>query len=168
MDTTDETEAQKRFHLAIKRAKREGVKVDDYFVNSKERVALAYVRCFGLAISTVAVVYGPKWIIDLKIQCLREHLDVIVPEQLIYWLCALGFVSILAFGFDLVDPRALTKIWDKDHGEDDLELPDRPYDRRRSIDHFSHYSLKDSQELFEDQREKLEIEDVSEGTDGSV
>lgn len=157
MDTT-ETEAQKRFHLAIKKAKREGVNVDDYFVSIKERVALAYVRCFGLAISTLAVFYGPKWILDLKIQCLREHLDIQIPDTAVYWICAVGFISILAFGFDLVDPRTLTKIWNKEH--DEPEIPDRPYDRRRS-GRFNHYELRGSDDLFEDQKDE-------DGTNGDV
>lgn len=150
--------ATRRFRRAIERAKSEGVDVDEYFVEMKEKVALAYVRCVGLSMSIAAVFYAPKYILDLRIQCLREHLDVKIPEDMVYWACLVGFLSILAFGFDLVDPRTLFKASSKNQ-DDDADQ----YDGRKS-DRFKTYQIK-REDLFK----PLEQDDTDdEGTDGAV
>lgn len=110
-----ESEAQKKFRRAIEKAKREGVDVDAYFIHLREQFFLAFVKPFGVLISIVATFLVPYYVLNLKIQCVRDNLDVYIPAEMAYWLSAVSFVSMIAFAYDLVNPRTLEQVqfWKK-------------------------------------------------------
>lgn len=113
---THESEAQKRFRREIEKAKREGVDVDAYFIHLREQFFLAFVKPFGVLISIVATFLVPYYVLNLKIQCVKDNLDIYIPTEMAYWLSAVSFVSMIAFAYDLVNPRTLEKIqfWKKE------------------------------------------------------
>lgn len=105
-----ESEAQKKFRRAIEEAKREGVDVDAYFIHLREQFFLAFVKPFGVLISIVATFLVPYYVLNLKIQCVRDNLDIYIPTEMAYWLSAVSFVSMIAFAYDLVNPRTLEQV----------------------------------------------------------
>lgn len=71
---------------------------------------MIWVKVGGLSLSILWTFVGPWYLTDLKVKIAREHLDVALPENLIYFTCTCGFISMLAFGFNLVDLLALMGI----------------------------------------------------------
>jgi|SRR5882724_5999667 len=102
--------AEKEFILDIKRAKRNGVDVAGVFLEVREQVMLAWVRMFGLMLGIIWVFLCPILIPLYRIYCFKSGLEYTLPEWYYYWPCAVGLVSILAFGFNLVDPRTLKRV----------------------------------------------------------
>lgn len=118
---------EERFIRELRRAKADNVDVDRTFIHTFEARLLALVRVFSVALSVVWCFIGPPATVWMIIVCHREGIDTRdIPLPLVYWTCqALGFVSVLAFGFDLVKVRvkppplvqAITRI-----GETTLQL----------------------------------------------
>ena len=106
-------EAAQNLHLAIKQAKLAGVDVAGLFLEVREEVMLAWVRMFGLVLGILYIFICPLLIPLYKIYCFRAHMDYNLAEWFYYWPCIVGLVSIIAFGFNLVDPRTLRKITGK-------------------------------------------------------
>lgn len=110
------------FILALKKAKRYGVNVAKIFVECEEALLLMRVRVLGLVCSILWVFFCPAAIVALKLYVAIHKLDDIeIPEDLAYWTCALGFVSILAFGYDLIDLQKLLPNWFR--AKDQKQLP---------------------------------------------
>ena len=99
--------ARSEFILAIRKAKAAGVDVAGIFVEVEEYIILAWVKAFGLTLSIISVFASPPAVVWLKIFCAQNHLDIPVPEWAFWAFCLMGTTSILAFGFDLFDPREL-------------------------------------------------------------
>lgn len=104
-----------RFIKELKAAKRRGVDVDSVFVENKVREMEATlfmgVRILALACSVLGVFLGPVCVIAAQIYIAEHHLqkEVTIPSDLIHWLSAIGFMSILATGFPLIDLPALIR-----------------------------------------------------------
>lgn len=113
---TSETQKQayQKFVIAIKRAKRDGVDVAGMFLEVEERRALAWVRAFGLMLGVIWIFFSPLVVPAYKVLCFRLQMPYDLPEWFYYWPPAIGIVSILAFGYDLIDPRTLRRITGKD------------------------------------------------------
>lgn len=113
MAPTRETPEQE-FIRHLRQSKNKGVDVDREFVHMKEAVWLSAARVFGVVVSILWSFLGPPATIWMIIVCKREGVDVSgIPLSLVYWTCqCIGFVSILAFGFDLVkvDIRGKTPL----------------------------------------------------------
>ena len=154
-----ESEAQKKFRRAIEKAKREGVDVDAYFIHLREQFFLAFVKPFGVLASIIATFVVPYYVLNLKIQCVKDKLDIYIPTEMAYWLSAVSFVSMVAFAYDLVNPRTLEtiKFWKKEP-----EL----------VDEQPHYDVSTSGRFRRIQADHDDIfgkdNDEDDGTDGSV
>lgn len=104
-----------RFLKELKSAKRRGVNVDSVFVENKVReielMLFMGVRILALACSVLGVFLGPAFVIAAQIYVVEHHLqaEVRIPSDLIHWLSAIGFMSILATGFPLIDLPALIR-----------------------------------------------------------
>jgi hypothetical protein len=103
-------QAERDFVIAIKRAKRSGVDVAGIFLEVREQVMLAWVRAFGLMLGILFVFICPLLIPAYKVFCFRIGMAYDLNEWFYYWPCIVGIVSIIAFGFDLVDPRSLKRV----------------------------------------------------------
>lgn len=116
-----------RFIRELKAAKRRGVDVDKVFVENKvrelESILFMGVRIVALLCSVVGVFLAPAGVIYAQIYIAEHNLqeDVSVPSGLIHWISAIGFMSILATGFPLIDLPSLLKGKSK---EDDIEDDD--------------------------------------------
>jgi len=95
----------KKFIRELRAAKKRGVDVVGIFVEVEEEIWLGRVKVFGLFMSIVSVFLTPSAIILIDLYCAMHHVNILIPRDLAYWLCGMGFVSILAFGYDLVDIR---------------------------------------------------------------
>jgi len=95
----------KKFIRELRAAKKRGVDVVGIFVEVEEEIWLGRVKVFGLFMSIVSVFLTPLAIILIDLYCALHHINILIPRDLAYWLCGMGFVSILAFGYDLVDLR---------------------------------------------------------------
>jgi hypothetical protein len=102
----------RRFLRELREAKRRGVNVVKIFheeeLAEEEKKELAHVRSFGLKLAVIWVFFAPIALVVFEVYCEANALKVSVPHDLIYWTCATGFISILAFGYDLIDIRTLT------------------------------------------------------------
>lgn len=95
--------AEEKFIQAIRTAKKAKVDVDKIFLESEERLLLMRVRAVGLGFAIAWCFVGPPITVALVILCERCGVKVDIPVSMVFWTCqALGFVSVLAFGFDLV------------------------------------------------------------------
>jgi hypothetical protein len=110
LELTTTQQAEKEFVLAIKRAKRDGVDVSSIFLEVREQVMLAWVRMFGLMLGIIFIFICPLLIPLYKVFCFHIGMAYDLSEWFYYWPCIVGIVSIIAFGFDLVDPRNLKRI----------------------------------------------------------
>ena len=96
----------------LKAARKRGVnlaEVSAHFVKTEEALAMIPVKVAGLGGAVIWTYLGPLYLAEYKLRVAREHLDVILPEWLMFFTCAMGFVSMLAFGFDLVNLPALLR-----------------------------------------------------------
>jgi hypothetical protein len=96
-----------KFIRELRAAKNRGVNVSKIFVEDEERLALMHTKTFGLRLAILWVFFAPVALVAFEAFCIERGLQVSVPHDLVYWTCGMGFVSILAFGFDLVDLAAL-------------------------------------------------------------
>lgn len=103
----------RRFLKELREAKARGVNVDKVFreedLAEEEKKELAHVRSFGLKLAIIWVFFAPIALVVFEAYCSANSLKVDIPHDLIYWTCATGFVSILAFGYDLIDLGALLR-----------------------------------------------------------
>lgn len=97
-----------KFIRELRAAKLRGVDVSKVFVENQEQTELLKVKSFGLRLSIIWVFAAPTLLPIMEAVFEYNHIKVQVPHDLLYWSCGMGFVSILAFGFDLID---LSSLW---------------------------------------------------------
>jgi len=96
--------AREKFIRALRQAKRDGVNVDDVFAGEKERLMLSGVKIFGVGVSIVWGFAAPLAVTWLKYDCIKNHIEHSwIPLDLAYWMTAIGWLSMIAFAFNLVD-----------------------------------------------------------------
>ena len=103
-------EATEVYVLATKRARREGVDVAGVHLEVQEQSRLSFVKYFGATLGLISAFFWPNMIPFYKMFCFKMGMPYDLPEWYYYWPCVLGTVSILAFAFDLVDPRTHKRI----------------------------------------------------------
>jgi len=106
-------EAQAEFVLAIKIAKAKGVDVAAIFLEVREQVMLAWVRCFGLMVSILLVVAAPLIPPLFQVFCFKNGMPYHLSEIYYYWPFLVGVISMVGFGFNLVNPKTLQRITGK-------------------------------------------------------
>lgn len=97
-----------KFIRELRAAKNRGVDVSKVFVEDEEKLELLHVRAFGLRLAIVWTFFAPVALVLFETFCMSQHLQVNIPHDLIYWTCGMGFISILAFGYDLID---IVSLW---------------------------------------------------------
>lgn len=118
-DPKQQAIANLRFIRAIKRAKAEDVDVIGILGEVEDQERLSKTRNFLLVFAGIWCFVGPIACVWAQIYVEEHSLTTVrIPADLQYWLCAMGFISILAFGFDLVNPRTLFKIGLRKDGSD--------------------------------------------------
>lgn len=96
--------AKERFIRALRQAKAEGVDVDEIFSGEKERILLANVKVFGVGVSIIWGLAAPLAIMFLKLWCITNHIEHHwIPVDLSYWMALVGWLSMMAFAFNLID-----------------------------------------------------------------
>jgi hypothetical protein len=106
-------QAQAEFVLAIKKAKSKGVNVSAIFLEVREQVMLAWVRCFGLMVSIFLVVAAPLVPPLFQVFCFKVGMPYHLSEIYYYWPFLVGVISMVGFGFNLVNPKTLQRITGK-------------------------------------------------------
>lgn len=102
--TTKQEIAKEKFVRALRRAKRDSVDVDEIFSGEKERILLANVKVFGVGVSIIWGLAAPLVVVILKLWCITNHVEHHwIPVDLSYWMALVGWLSMMAFAFNLVD-----------------------------------------------------------------
>lgn len=109
----DLLEAQADFVLAIKTAKSKGVNVAAIFLEVREQVMLAWVRCFGLMVSILLVVVAPLVPPIFQVFCFKIGMPYKLSEIYYYWPFLVGIISMIGFGYNLVNPKTLQRLTGK-------------------------------------------------------
>jgi hypothetical protein len=116
--------ATQRFIQEVKLAKVSGVDVSGIFLEVQDQIVLAWVRAFGLMFGIIWIFICPLLIPIYKVYCFRIGLAYQLNEWFYLWPCAVGLVSIIAFGYNLVDPRSLKRITGRSESEKDHVITD--------------------------------------------
>lgn len=123
-----------KFIRALRQAKREGVDVDEIFSGEKERLMMSGVKIFGVGASICWGFFAPVAIMYLKFECIRNHIEHSwIPVDLTYWMTTIGWLSMIAFAFNLVDindflPRLPLRRSDENPKPEILFLPEYDQD----------------------------------------
>jgi len=105
--------AQAKFVRAICEAVAEGVDVDASFLAHKEQIMLAWVRCFGLTAGICYMIVAPYLPPAYRILCFKVGVPYELNELYYYWPFLVSVISVISFGFNLVDPRNLKRVTGK-------------------------------------------------------
>ena len=109
--------------FALKRCVQSGVNPSEVLSEFAEAQMLAWVRGFGLVVSILYVGCAP-WAPPLyRLICFKMGMPYVLSEIYYYWPFLIGVVSILGFGYNLVNPKTLQKIGKREDPEpDDVRL----------------------------------------------
>ena len=92
------------------KARASGVDVAGVHLEVQEQARLSFVKCIGALLGVISVYMWPILIPAYKVFCFKIGMPYDLQDWYYYWPCVVGAISIIAFAYDLVDPRTLKRI----------------------------------------------------------
>ena len=95
-------EARDSLVRAIKRAVRVGLKVDHFFVDAEGKLKTLETQLTCLRVAVFFAFFDPIALYGIKFYCAVNKVPLELPEAVILWVATLTMISIVGFGFKLV------------------------------------------------------------------
>lgn len=101
------------FAEAIRIAKRKRVKCGKVLLEVEEQQNIAKVKCFALLCGVLSIFLLPYFPPLYQILCFKLGMECKLNSVYYYWPWICGFMSIISFGFNFVNPWTLERITGK-------------------------------------------------------